>query len=173
MNRLDRIILPLDRDCFARLCDAPRQRAVTNEFLLPEAVEQLLTEDHPVAIANQVEQQIEHARFDPEWNTTPAQLISAGIQLERLKTVTHRYRLMPGIVAQLRSIRIGWLVSHVPGAGTTGALLLAQDDRHRHCGTHAITSSPREPHQLCDPEAGLAGTAGSVGWQSLSRRFCF
>ena len=69
--------------------DPAGQRRFGDDAAVPDRIEQVVAGHHAVAVRDQIEQQVEHLRFDGDKRIRPAQFATGGIEHEILKLECH------------------------------------------------------------------------------------
>src|SRR6185295_16365262 len=77
----------------SRSLDAARQRGLTDEPVPPHLIEQLLLGDHAVAVAEQVDEDIEDLRLDRHRLAVAAKLEALNVELAAIEGEAHRRSL--------------------------------------------------------------------------------
>src|SRR5262249_30178232 len=72
-------------ECAACRADAGAERRVRDDAALPDRVDQLVPADDPIAVSNEVHEQVEHLRLDVNHHTGLSQLLPRDIDLEILE----------------------------------------------------------------------------------------
>ncbi len=85
----DRLTLAVVTDRAARGLDAGRERGLADEPVAPDVVEELFFGDHPLAVDDEVGEDVEHLWFDGDRNPAPAQLEERRVELDVTEAVDH------------------------------------------------------------------------------------
>ena len=85
----DRLTLAVVTDRATRGLDAGRERGLADEPVAPDVVEELFFGDHPLAVDDEVGEDVEHLRFDRDRNPAPAQLEERRVELDVTEAVDH------------------------------------------------------------------------------------
>jgi hypothetical protein len=68
-----------------RSIDATRERRFRHDPAVPDGIDQVIACNHPIAIAHEIMNQIEHLRLDRDERSAPAQLAAFGIKQKFLE----------------------------------------------------------------------------------------
>ena len=85
----DGLSRPIVADRAAHRIDAGVKRAVGYGAAVPDGVDQLVLTDHPVPVADQIDQDAEHLWLDRNDDVVPAQFQAFGVERIGVETVNH------------------------------------------------------------------------------------
>ncbi|MDA9406321.1 hypothetical protein XH98_06450 [Bradyrhizobium sp. CCBAU 51745] len=75
----------------ARAVNAATECCLRNNATIPDFIYELILAHNPISVAHQVNDQVEHLRFDVHGLTRAPNLLPAGVNLKLREAVSHRH----------------------------------------------------------------------------------